>query len=303
MLILRSDEVLARIDPIHGAEILDLVDLHTGRQLLGRLPFGSRDRQTGPLDELAWIGGWRGGWQICAPNPGNPCEVDGVKHGFHGTGSHEPWEVVEAGEESATLRWSGYRLDLVRKVSAIGAELVVETEVRSHSEDPVPFAILEHVSLGLELLDPVLELDLPAAAAIEVSDMDGPVRAPSGAPCWPEVLRLDGSHERGDRVELRGKPQARFYCVQDMPEGRALARGERAGLELTWDRDVMPHAWIWYEIRANGGPFRELAEIVAIEPSSVPHSLGLNRAIEEGQAIVLEPGDTRAYRFSARVSH
>lgn len=301
MLILRSDDLLVRVDPLHGAEILDLVDLSSGRQLLGRLPFGSGERQSGPLDELGWLGGWRGGWQLCAPNPGSPCEVNGARHGFHGTASHEPWEVLESDSQSATLRWSGYGMDLVRKVSAVGGELVVETEFHSRSQEPVPFATLEHVSLGLEILDPVLELELPAAAAIEVSDVDGPVRAPSDAPRWPEVLRLDGTRERGDRVEVRGKPHGRFYCVQDMPEGRAVAKGERAGLELTWDRDVMPHAWIWYEVRANGGPFRELAEIVAIEPCSVPHSLGLARAVEEGQAIMLEPGGSRAYRFGARI--
>ena len=301
MLILRSEGLLARVDPLHGAEILDLVDLDSGRQLLGRLPFGSGDRASGPLDELGWLEGWRGGWQICTPNPGTGCEVDGVRHGFHGTASHEPWEVLEADAASATMRWSGYGIEVVRKISAAGSELVLETEFRSVSEQPVPLATLEHVSFGLELLDPVLELELPPAAAIEVSDVDGPVRAPADAPLWPEVLRLDGSSERGDRIELRGEPRGRFYSVQDMPEGRALARGQRAALELTWDHQVMPHAWVWTEIRTNGGPFRELAEIVAIEPCSVPHSLGLARAIEEDQAILLAPGASRAYRFGARI--
>lgn len=52
MLIIRSAGVLARVDPAHGGEVLDLVDLTTGRQLLGRLPFGSADRQVGPVDDV-----------------------------------------------------------------------------------------------------------------------------------------------------------------------------------------------------------------------------------------------------------
>ena len=41
MIALRSPELFVRLDPRHGAEILDLVDLSSGRQLLGRPPFGS----------------------------------------------------------------------------------------------------------------------------------------------------------------------------------------------------------------------------------------------------------------------
>jgi len=42
MIVLRSDGVLARLDPRPGGAILDLVDLATGRQLLGRPPTGER---------------------------------------------------------------------------------------------------------------------------------------------------------------------------------------------------------------------------------------------------------------------
>jgi hypothetical protein len=227
--------------------------------------------------------------------------VDGVRQGFHGTASHEPWEVLEAGERSAVMRWRGYGLELERSFFAHGRELAVGMTFTSTSERTVPLATLEHVSFGLEILDPVLELDLPAAASIEVSDQDGPVRAPRDAPLWPDALRLDGSTERVDRVELRGEPIGRFLCVQNLPEGRATARGQRAGLELTWDTAVLRHAWVWYEVRAHEEPFRGIAEIVAVEPCSVPHSLGLARAVEEGQAILLEPGESISYSFGARI--
>ena len=38
-------------------------------------------------------------------------------------------------------------------------------------------------------------------------------------------------------------------------------------------------------------PWREQGEILAIEPSTVPHSLGLAVAEEAGQARVLMPGE------------
>ena len=41
MIVLQSNELLVRVDPAHGAEILDLVNPRTGTQYLGRPPFAS----------------------------------------------------------------------------------------------------------------------------------------------------------------------------------------------------------------------------------------------------------------------
>ena len=48
---------------------------------------------------------------------------------------------------------------------------------------------------------------------------------------------------------------------------------------------------IWHEVRTYGGIWREQAEILVIEPASVPHGLGLAEAIDRDQARWLEPGD------------
>jgi hypothetical protein len=61
MIVLRSGELLIRLDPRHGGEVLDLVDLGTGRQLLGRPPFLSLEPLGGELDENAWTDRYRGG--------------------------------------------------------------------------------------------------------------------------------------------------------------------------------------------------------------------------------------------------
>ena len=63
MIILQSDDLVVRVDAGHGGEILDLVDLRTGRQLLGRPPFGSTLPRGGDLDEVTWTEAYRGGWQ------------------------------------------------------------------------------------------------------------------------------------------------------------------------------------------------------------------------------------------------
>lgn len=300
MIVLRTPELLVRIDPRHGAEILDLVDLRSGRQLLGRPPFGSEEPLAGDLDEETWTAAYRGGWQLLTPNAGNPCAVDGDRHGFHGRASNDPWTVTALGESSATLVWNGHGLGVQRRLALQDGILSVAVEARA-VERRVPLVAVEHVSLGLEVLEPEVVIDLPAGRAFELSETNGPPGPPKQAPAWPEVLLLDGAVERGDRWHLE-QERSRLLCVADLPEGRAVIRNAArpAGLELTWDAEWLRHLWLWHEVRTYGGPWRRRAEILVAEPASVPHSLGLAAAVEHGQALWLEPGDSVSYRLVAR---
>jgi len=300
VIVIRSAELLVRIDPRHGGEILDFVDLRTGRQLLGRPPFSSGEPLAGDLDEETWTAAYRGGWQLLVPNAGNPCTVAGDRHGFHGRGSNDPWRVLTANETSATLSWSGHGLEVERRLSVEEAALAVTTEIRAPNE-PAPFLTVEHVSLGLEVLDPEVSIDVPGGVAFELSESDGPPEPPAGATAWPEVLLLDGATERAGRWPLE-RERSRLLCVTDLREGRVAIRNgaRRGGIELSWDLEILPHMWIWHELRRYGGPWRGQAEILVVEPASVPHTLGLATAIEHDQARWLEPGESCSYRLVAR---
>lgn len=300
MIVLRSDELLVRLDPLHGGELLDLVQLATGRQLLGRAPFATEPPRPGDLDEPVWTASYRGGWQLVTPNAGNVCEVNGARHGFHGRASNDPWTVIEVGPSAAVLVWEGHGIGIERRLSVEHDCLAVETTMRA-LRDRVPLVAVEHLSVGLELLEPEVEIELSGGIAYELSETEGPTTAPSGATVWPEVLLRDGSVERADRWPLE-KERSRFLVVTDVPEGRAVLRntGTGAALELTWDADWLRHVWIWHEVRTYGGIWREQAEILVIEPASVPHGLGLAEAIDHGQARWLEPGESATYRVTAR---
>ncbi len=298
MIVLRSDGVLARLDPVHGGEILDLVDLETGRQLLGRPPFPSLDPLPGALDEDAWTDRYRGGWQTVTPNAGSACTVGGERHGFHGRASNDPWQVVELGGASATLRWTGHGLEVTRRVAASGDLLSAETEWLALRDDAA-FLDVEHLVLGTELISPAATVHLPGGRAFELSETTGPVRAPASATGWPDVLLLDGSTERADRISV-DEPNGRFLAVEELPEGWYEIVNERTGqgLRVEWDIAALPHLWLWREVRASGGRWRGQAELLGLELASVQHSLGLERALAENQAVVLAAGE----RFVSRVS-
>jgi hypothetical protein len=298
VIVVRSERALARIDPAHGGEIVDLVDLETGRQLLARPPFGSAAPRGGDLDEESWTASYRGGWQCVTPNAGNLCRVGDELHGFHGRASNDPWEVLEAAPSSATLRWSGHGLEVTRVITADDG-LLVRTAWRALVD--VAFVALEHVALGLELLHPEVELRLPAGLAFELSEQSGPTRPPDGARPWPDVRLLDGGSERVERWPL-GDRRSRLFAVADVPDGRAEAVNARTGqgLRLEWDARALPHLWVWHEVRTTGGPWRELTEVLCLEPSSVPHSLGLAAAIADGQAVELAAGECFESTIAAR---
>jgi hypothetical protein len=300
VIVIRSDGVLVRLDPRHGGEILDLVDLATGRQLLGRPPFPSLEPLTGFLDEDSWTERYRGGWQTVTPNAGNPCAVAGEQHGFHGRASSDRWDVVDANESSATLRWAGHGLEVTRRVAAQADGLAVETDWRA-VRDRAALVAVEHISLGTELIVPSATVRLPGGVAFELSETSGPVRGPATAPGWPDVLLLDGSTERGDRFSVAGRG-GRFLGVESLPEGWYEVVNDLTGqgVRVEWDVAALPHVWIWWEARTSGGRWREQAEMLAIEPASVPHSLGLARALEEGQAVVLAEDERFATRLSVR---
>jgi len=148
--ILQSEALLLRIDAGHGAEVIDLVDRRTGRQLLGRPPFASRTPRAGDLDEETWTASYRGGWQLLTPNAGSACAVAGARHGFHGRASNDPWQVLEHDMTGATLRWAGHGLAVERRFSVKDA--TVHADVRWESAERTPLLAVEHVALGIELL-------------------------------------------------------------------------------------------------------------------------------------------------------
>jgi len=298
--LLQSDALQLRIDSDHGAEVIDLVDLRSGRQLLGRPPFASQPRRAGDLDEETWTASYRGGWQLLTPNAGSACTVAGTSHGFHGRASNDPWQVLEHGAAGAMLGWVGHGLTVERRFSVMDA--TVHADVRWEAAERSPLLAVEHLALGIELLHPEVVIELPGGRAVEMAEREGPTRAPGDAPRWPELALLDGSRERGDRWPLT-RPRSRLACVQDVPEGTARVVNARtgAGVALSWNHEQLPHVWIWHEVRTSGGPWRGMTEMLVIEPASVPHHLGLETAIAEGQAAWAEPGMPYGYRFSITV--
>lgn len=297
MIELRSSELALAIDPSHGAEILELRDLRSGEQVLGLSPPSARPPVRGDLDERTWTGSYRGGWQVLAPNAGNACTVNGVRHGFHGSASVERWELLTKGASDASMRWRGHGLELNRCVSVDGAAVTVSLEWTAVLE-PTPLIVVEHIAFGRYLLDPDCGLEADAVA-YESSETRGPVTAPASAPRWPMFLGLDGSVEQARDFAI-GRPSARFAALAKWRSGQATLRNRTRGrcVRLLWDESKLPSAWLWEEIRSTGPVWRRRAELLGFEPAVTPHALGLAEAVRNGQAIWARSGVRDGYRLT-----
>lgn len=298
-LALASSRFSAALDPRHGGEIFSLVDLERGRNVLASAAFSPEDTAKGALGFEDWVRGYRGGWQFIGPNVGAPCSVAGDEHAFHGRASTAPWDVESASGREAVITWVGHGLAFRRRIAVDDEGVHVELEARS-LDGPAPLLVAEHLAFGVELLDPEVTVEMSASAVYEWG-ADGPVAPPADAPAWPRALLLDGSVDDVERFPEAGP--GRLLTASAVRAGRVRVANPARSLayEITWDdTSWLNNVWLWREEHGAGGPWRERASLLVVEPASVPYDLGLAQAVERGEARVLEPGERASYAMSLR---
>lgn len=301
MISLATEALTITLDPSHGGEILSLVPNGLGVDLLGHPPFTPAPQLSGDLDEPNWTARYRGGWQLAAPNAGAECVVDGVRHGFHGCASVDPWSVLDLQADRVILAWSGHGITLRRTLSLDGLSVHAELRWKAAGARATPLVVVEHIALGAALLDPEVEIEADADAR-ELSPTGADDERSWDVTRWPQVRLRDGSTETAGRWPFHVS-RGRFSALTNLARGAAEIRNPSSGLavRLEWPTSALPAAWIWHEIRHRGGVWGHRAELLGFEPASVPHARGLAAAVAAGEAIWATPGRSDGYRLSLTV--
>ncbi len=270
---LSCGDLEAVVAPEQGCEVRSL--RFRGAELLFQAPWAPAPMPRAPATAEDWEAAWRGGWQILLPNSGEPCTVDGRRHGFHGDASIASWNVLTAGPAEVLAAWTDADgLVAERSVELVPGGVRVRTEVVNSTGVPQGLVPTEHLVLGGPLAGEDVEIEI-AGGTVAPQTWDGRPDGPA-AP-WPAGF---------DR--LAGRPFSRFGVVRDVAGRRAVVRGGGLALTLAFSH---PHLWLWQE---GGGatsvPWNGTTACLAIEPSYCPSADGLGAAIARGEAIVLEPG-------------
>jgi galactose mutarotase-like enzyme len=303
---LESERLRVTVLPEKGADVVELVHVPSGVDVLFKAPWGLRPPGAPPREEadgLEFIGNYEGGWQELFPNANDASSYDGVDIPFHGEVALLPWEAeLDDGALRLTVRCRllPFRLERVMHVER---ELTVEGTVTNEGDRRLPFVWGQHLVLGPPFLEADCRLDLPATTIVTADQV------------WEETARLEpGQRSQWPHAQLRGGgtvdlrevpgPEAGSHddlFVGGFSEGRATVVNPRLGLTFTlrWDEQVHPWVVLWQPYGGAADPSLAGSYGLGVEPWTSRHCL--SRALEAGEARWLDPGESLSTRVVASV--
>lgn len=313
-LVLEGERLRVTVLPDKGADIVELVDLASGVDVLFHAPWGLRQPGAPPRDEangLEFIGNYEGGWQELLPNAGDACSYDGVELPFHGEVALLPWtaEVLQDGGEAVSVNLSvrcrllPFRLERVLKLARGSDELVVEGTVVNEGKARLPFVWGQHLVLGPPFIERGCRLELPAETIVTPDHVweETARLEPGQRSTWPHARLRDGS-----TVDLRHVPGPEAGSHDDVfvgsfSEGAATVDNPRVGLtfRLRWDHAVFPWVVLWQPYGGAGDPSLADSYALGVEPWTSRHCLA--DAVDAGEATWLGSGESLTTTLTASI--
>jgi len=295
--VLTGDLLRVAVNPQVGGTIASIDHLGLGATVLGTTPW---DPVPVPYvsgaapDELTWLSRYGGGWPVLFPNGGDACTFDGVFHGFHGEASVAAWHAEADGTTvRLTRRFFTVPVEMRREITLDGDLLTIRETVRMLGSAPIRIMWAHHPTFGGDLLAGGFEIQTGArnVTVEEVYDPAANPLKPGAAGTWPSVAGKDGPY---DLSRPTGIVAAMAY-LHDFDEPWVSVRrlDGAVGVALSWDRDIFPCAWLWYELGGTAeAPWFGRARLLGVEPSTSRPGAGLADVDRRGgHLLTLHPGD------------
>lgn len=289
-----------------GGDITEIRDKRTDVNVLLEAPVEWRppmDGMVGAPDAIAaFEDHYPGGWQSLLPNGGGPAANAGATLAQHGESSIVPWDVdVQEGTDAVSVELTTdltrYPFHLEREVQLEADDPTVSITERVTNEGSIPleYSWVQHVALGEPLVAPAAELEVPCEAVRSDPDHEHPnSRIPPDErfewPVWEEgEVDLKSFPDRDEQV-------FDLLAFEGLTEGRYTVSNPELDLGVTVEFDQELYEYIWYWGAFGGhveSPFFGRNYNVGLEPAtSIPTIGGLDAAIENDTANVIEPGET-----------
>jgi hypothetical protein len=243
-----------------------------GFQVLARTPWAAE--VTAALepaaDELTWVKKWRGGWQLCAPNTGEP--VPGCQTAaFHGLASQARWKVLDISERQVSFQWQdGEGLFRIQRRWTLQSpnQIAVECDLQNLSNHEQPVGVAEHLILGSDFLSPILNGDLAQldyCRESEVYELDY-----NGSPTG---IKISEPSLLENFTSLSKNQEARVFAIGNSKTNEISVRLGNWQAKIKWLG--LPFALIWQEFGSSEvDPWNSEVFALGIEPTNIPHGRG-----------------------------
>ncbi|MCI0439910.1 MAG: DUF4432 family protein, partial [Chloroflexi bacterium] len=237
------------------------------------------------------------------PGGGFPSRYGGADLGLHAEVNTLPWDsaIVEDSPEAASIRcWvRTYRTPFFfeKTLTLRGGSPVLEIEqsLLNEGTEPVHCVWGEHIALGAPFLGEDCVIDVPGGRVINHHaefHANNRLKAGFEGP-WPFV-----EGKRGERIDLSRVPPRTVKAydqsyITDMPEGWYAITNQRMGLGfgVLFPKEVFKFLWYWQSLGGGSGyPWYGRTYNVGLEPFTSYTNEGLQNAIENGTALLVQPG-------------
>jgi hypothetical protein len=317
---LENQELSVLLLPEKGSDIYELRARHHNLDLLWKTPWGLHPPGFTPgatQAATAWLDRYAGGWQELFPNAGDACSYQGAELGFHGEASVSPWHSTLSKDQDGSpevrleLRCCRMPFRLEKRIALAGDRPVLRLWERITNEgaEPLPFMWGHHPAYGAPFLAAGCQFELPAKTFIADDEQTSPRTwlTPGQRSSWPMMTR------NGRTIDLSRVPGpeagvANFGYALELEEGWYALTNPHLGLGIgmVWPLAIFPCVWIWQEFQGTMTyPWYGRAYVLGVEPHTSYPGHGLQRALAQGTARWLAPGEQlelelRAVVFAAQ---
>ncbi|MBM3801119.1 MAG: aldose 1-epimerase [Acidimicrobiia bacterium] len=299
-----------------GTDIVEFRHKLSGVDVMFKTPWGVKNPQTyvhdTPAPAAPFMDFYPGGWQELFPNAGDNCVYKGAELGFHGEVCKVPWEleVIENTPRQVAVKcWvrtvrCPFRVEKTLTLRSDRAVLEIEEAITNEGAEPMDFMWGHHPAFGAPFLDEHCRLYAPAASLETGHLLPAPQLLPPETRF--ESFPLIRTHSGDDfDVSRMWPPTARFThlsYLSGLSDGWYCLLNEktRLGFALHWDLSVFRYLWLWQEFCGTSDyPWWGQGYVTGIEPHSSIPGLGLQKAIERGTQLNLDPKRTLRARLCA----
>ncbi|NOZ50016.1 MAG: aldose 1-epimerase [Chloroflexi bacterium] len=248
-----------------------------------------------------------GGWNEILPNGGPFVTYKGADLGQHGEISLIPWDyaIVEDRPERVAVRlWvrplrTPFFLEKTLMMEPERPVLHISETLVNEAGEPVHLMWGHHIAFGRPFLDEGAVIDTPARRFIvhgHMQDFEPRRFKPEAQGHWPHIEAADGTAlADASIVPAYGTFQAQEMAyLTDLTDGwyAITNTAKEVGFAIHFDPELFRYVWYWQQLGdvAQGYPWWGRTHTAALEPWTSYPTGGLQQAIANKTALLLQPG-------------